>query len=55
MITFKGEKEDFIVNGEQSDHGFNSQMEFGLSSKNVKKQGVIMFVSTYNMYYCYEK
>ena len=55
MITFKGEKEDFIVNGEQSDHGFNSQMEFGLSSKNVKKHGVIMFVNTYNMYYCYEK
>lgn len=55
MVTMEGPKEDFIINGSSSENDFNSKMEFGITSKNGKKQGVIMFVNTYNMYYCYEK
>lgn len=54
MLTLEGKKENFIIDGEPSDNDFSSKMEFGITSKNVKKQGVIMFLSTYNMYYCYE-
>lgn len=54
MLTMEGKKENFIVDGTPADHDFSSQMEFGITSQNAKKQGVIMFVSTYNMYYCYE-
>lgn len=55
MLTLTGSKDDFIIEGSPADHDFNSQMEFGITSVNVKKQGVIMFVSNYNMYYCYEE
>lgn len=55
MVTFTGPKEDFIQNGVASDHDFQSEMEIGLTSENGKKQGVIMFTNSYNMYYCYEK
>ena len=55
MITLTGSKEDFIQDGVASDHDFKSKLEFGLTNYNGKKQGVIMFTNTYNMYYCYEK
>lgn len=55
MITFKGTAEDFVVDGKAQDHGFNSKMEFGVTTKDNKRQGIIMFVSNYNMYYCYEQ
>lgn len=55
MVTLEGKKEDFVIDGVSSDHDFKSQMEFGVARKDSKKQGIIMFVSTYNMYYCYEQ
>ena len=55
MITLTGPKEDFIQDGVASDHDFKSKLEFGLTNYNGKKQGVIIFTNTYNMYYCYEK
>ncbi len=55
MITFKGTAEDFVVEGKAQDHGFNSKMEFGVTTKDNKRQGIIIFVSNYNMYYCYEQ
>lgn len=55
MVTFKGPKEDYIVNGKEQDHDFTSEMEFGITTVDNKRQGVIMFVSSYNMYYCYEQ
>ena len=55
MITFKGTAEDFVVEGKTQDHGFNSKMEFGVTTKDNKRQGIIIFVSNYNMYYCYEQ
>lgn len=54
MITLTGPKEDFIQDGVASDYDFKSKLEFGLTSNNGKKQGVIIFTNTYNMYYCYE-
>ena len=54
MLTMSGSKEDFVANGVPSDQDFNFKMEFGLTKKDGKKQGVIMFLSSYNMYYCYE-
>lgn len=55
MVTMKGNKEDFIVDGKPNDTDFNSQMEMGVTTVDTKKQAVIMFVSTYNTYYCYEE
>lgn len=54
MLTFSGKKEDFIINGVPNDTDFNSKMEFGITEKNGKREGIIMFVHNYNMYYCYE-
>ena len=55
MITFNGKKEDFVVDGVAQDHDFYSKMEFGITKDKGKKQGVIIFTSSYNMYYCYEE
>ncbi len=54
MVTMNGNQEDFIINGVPADHDFSSKMEFGITTEDGKKQGVILFLSTYNMYYCYE-
>ena len=55
MVTMKGNKEDFIVDGKPNATDFDSQMEMGVTTVDAKKQAVIMFVSTYNTYYCYEE
>ena len=55
MVTMTGNKADYIVNGKSVDHDFESKMEFGVTKLDGKKQGVIMFLSSYNMYYCYEQ
>ena len=56
MITMNGKKEDFIVDGKPASKDFNSKAEMGISRTNgSKKQAVLMFVSTYNTYYCYER
>lgn len=55
MVTMKGNKEDFIVNGKPNEKDFDSKMEMGVTTVDAKKQAVIMFVSTYNTYYCYEE
>jgi len=55
MITFNGAKENFIIDGVPSDHDFNSKMEFGITEKNGKREGILVFTHNYNMYYCYER
>ena len=55
MVTMKGNKEDFIVDGKPNATDFDSKMEMGVTTVDAKKQAVIMFVSTYNTYYCYEE
>ena len=55
MVTLTGSKDDFVIEGKPSDKDFNSKMEFGLTNTTSKKQGVVMFVSSYNTYYCYEE
>lgn len=54
-ITMTGKKEDFIVDGKPSDTEFNSIVDFGVTTKNGKKQATIIFENSYNMYYCYER
>lgn len=55
MVELKGNAGEFVVDGEPNDTAFNSKMEFGITSKDNKKQGVIIFTNSYNMYYCYEQ
>ncbi len=55
MVSFKGDAKDFISEGKSIGRDFESEMEFGLTEENGKRQGVVMFLSTYNMYYCYAK
>jgi len=55
MVTLEGSKENFVIDGVSSTKDFNAKADFGITHKDNKKQGVIMFVSTYNTYYCYEK
>ena len=49
--------EDSMIDGIRQDisTGKIIKDEFGITSVNTKKQGVIMNVNTYNMYYCYEE
>lgn len=55
MVDFEGGKDDFVVDGESQNKEFKAQMEIGITTKNDKREGVIIFVSSYNMYYCYER
>ena len=50
-----GDAKDFISDGKSLGRDFESQMEFGLTEVDGKRQGVVLFVSSYNMYYCYTK
>ena len=52
MVTM--EKEEYIVDGQSRNDDSSFMLEFGLTNKTGKKEGVIMFLSSYNMYYCYE-
>ena len=51
-VYLKGDKTS--IDGEISDEKHNAEMEFGITSQNAKKQGVVLFVSSNYMYYCYE-
>lgn len=55
MVTFTGSKDNFIIDGKPADKDFSAKMEFGITNSKLKKEGVVMFVSTYNTYYCYEE
>ena len=53
MINF--DTDEMIVDGEEEDidgRGL-SQMEMGITKTSDGKQAITMFVSSYNMYYCY--
>lgn len=55
MVTFTGSKDDFIIDGKPSEKDFTAKMEFGITNSKLKKEGVVLFVSSYNTYYCYEE
>lgn len=55
-VEMRGNKEDYIRDGEPSDQEFYSDFEIALIYKDSKKQGLLAFTTGYNnMYYCYEK
>lgn len=55
MVSFNGDKKDFIIDGKSSEKDFNSKMEIGITKNKNKKEAVIIFLNSYNMYYCYER
>ena len=55
MINLKSDKDGFVVDGEKSDKEFVSEAEFGVTTGKNNKEGVILFTSSYNMYYCYQE
>lgn len=56
MLNMQASKENFIVGGVPEGHDFNARAEFGVGrTDGAKKQGVIMFLSTRNTYFCFEK
>ena len=46
---------NFVIDGVPSASDFNSNMEFGLTTVDGKREGVIMFIHNYKMFYCYEQ
>lgn len=54
LLDLEGDKENFIVDGIPNENDFSAKMEFGITTKDGKRNGIIMFYSTYNTYYCYE-
>lgn len=54
LLDLEGDKEDFVVDGVPNENDFSAKMEFGITTKDGKRNGIIMFYSTYNIYYCYE-
>ena len=55
MIDFEADADDYLVDGIPSDHDFKSQMEFAVGKKDGKKYGLLMFVTNYQTFMCYEK
>lgn len=54
MVTFKGT--ELMQEGKVSENkDFNSKMEFAIVKGKKKKEGIIIFTTSYNMYYCYEE
>ena len=54
MISFKGT--EYMSDGKSYDnHDFNAKMEFAMARGKEKREGVIIFTASYNMYYCYEE
>ena len=47
--------EEYYNEGKKQDEKYSSEYEFGITAVNTKKQGILMNVKTYNMYYCYEE
>lgn len=54
LLTMKGTKEEYIVDGKPSDYGFVAQVEMGVISQNEKKRSVIKFLDSNELYYCFE-
>ena len=46
---------EYYNEGVKQTEPYASEYEFGITAKGTKKQGIIMNVKTYNMYYCYEE
>lgn len=46
---------EFYEDSVKQDEVYASEYEFGITANNRKKQGILMNVKTYNMYYCYEE
>ncbi len=53
--NIKLDGEEYYVNSVKQDQKYASEYEFGITAVNRKKQGILMNVRTYNMYYCYEE
>lgn len=54
MVTFKGT--ELMENGKVSDQtDFHAKMEFAMARGKAKKEGIVIFTASYNMYYCYEE
>ena len=47
--------EEYYEDGIKQTEPYESTYEFGITSENGKKQGIIMNTKTQNMYYCYEE
>ena len=47
--------EEYYNEGKKQDEKYTSEYEFGITGVNTKKQGILMNVKTYNMYYCFEE
>lgn len=54
MLKLDASEENFIVNGKEAGRKFSANLEFGLKQQLGTKEGVIMFVESGNIYYCYE-
>lgn len=52
MVTFEGKNTDFIVDGKPT-HDFKNKMEIGITED--KKEAIIIFLNSYNIYYCENK
>ena len=46
---------EYYNDGVKQDEPYGSEYEFGITAVDTKKQGILMNVKTYNMYYCYEE
>ena len=53
--NIKLDGEEYYSNGKKQDEKYASEYEFGITGVETKKQGVLMNVKTYNMYYCFEE
>lgn len=47
--------DEYYNDGKKQDQKYASEYEFGITGVSTKKQGILMNVKTYNMYYCYEE
>ena len=55
MLKLHADKDNYVVDGIREAKDFDAQAEFALTKENGKKAGILMFVNSYNVYYCYEK
>ena len=53
-LSLNAKKQNYVVNGIQSDHDFISRAEIGFEKHNGVKQGVLVFESSSTLYFCYE-
>lgn len=53
--NIKLDGEEYYNKGEEQEEKYSSEYEFGITAIATKKQGILMNVKNYNMYYCYEE